>query len=139
MATDKSSSNTISQTNPDPYTTKRGIHETQVSMKNLILLFLNIILYFSSSNRSTLTCWQGSLIVSHLWVHKVHYDTSALLSSTKSWIYDKDERDPVKLTVSFKYTKDSSTFLFEFAVLIIFHSWVLQVQLESMYVQVVSK
>ena len=43
--------------------------------------------------------WGGCLIISHTRVHIVYYDNSALFSSTKSQIYDKDKRGQLKVII----------------------------------------
>ena len=55
------------------------------------------------------------LIMSHIRVNKVYYETRALLSSANSQIYDKEIYEHVKLIISYKSVMDSNTFLFESA------------------------
>ena len=69
----------------------------------------------------------------------MYYDTHALLSSAKSRIYVKEEHKHVKEIISYKFAKDSNTFVFEFARPRTSHSLEHHVQLESMYIQIVSQ
>ena len=52
------------------------------------------------------------LIIPIIGVHKVYYETHALLSSTKLRIYDKYKRDRVKVILFYKSEMESNKFLF---------------------------
>ena len=53
------------------------------------------------------------LRISHIGVHTVYCETSALLSSTRLLIYDKEIRDHVKVIISYKSAMDPNILLFE--------------------------
>ena len=78
---------------------------------------------------------QVGLRISHIGVH----DTSDLFSITKSWIYNKEKREQVKVIIIYESVMDSNTFLFEPNVPKIGHSQVGNYQFSSTYAQVVSQ
>ena len=43
----------------------------------------------------------------------MHYETRALFSSTKSWIYDKEKFEQVKVILFYKSVMESNSFLFD--------------------------
>ena len=51
--------------------------------------------------------------ISHNKVLRVYNDTCALLSSTKSLIYDKEEQNYAKVIISYKPAKQSNIFIFD--------------------------
>ena len=77
--------------------------------------------------------------ISHIGVHKVYYDTRALLLSTKWWIYDEEKRKQVKVILLYKSAMDSNKFLFDPNVPKIGHIRVCRAQVISMYVQVLAQ
>ena len=80
----------------------------------------------------------SGLIISHIGLHTVYYDTRDLFSSTKLWIYDKDKRKRFGVIISYKSAMDSNTFIFESSGPKILHSQVRQDQVAYMYVQAVA-
>ena len=87
------------------------------SSLNFILIFN--ILYLNILNTlifCTLKVFIGSHIrISHIGVYTVYYETRAIFSSTNSQIYNKEEREHVKVIIPYKSVMDSNTFLFESA------------------------
>ena len=79
------------------------------------------------------------LIIPHIRLHTVYYETRYLFSITKSWIYDKEKREQVKVIISYKSAMDLNTFLFDTTGSKIGHSWVGQDQVVSTYLQAVSQ
>ena len=53
-----------------------------------------------------------SLIIFHIWVHTVYYDTRDLFLTTNLLINGKEKSDHLKLVISYKSAMDSNTFLF---------------------------
>ena len=53
------------------------------------------------------------LIISGIVLHAVYFETCASFESTTSLIYNIENRGQVGLVISFKFAKDSHTFLFE--------------------------
>ena len=49
---------------------------------------------------------EGITRISHIGVHAVYYKTSALFSSIKSQIYNKDKREWVKVIISYTSAMD---------------------------------
>ena len=80
-----------------------------------------------------------SLIISHIGVHKLYYDTQDLFLSTKSKIYDKEKRKQVKVIIFYKSTIEYNKYTFDPTKPKIGHSRVGQDQVAYMYVQVVSQ
>ena len=64
----------------------------------------------------------GPLIISHIWVHKLYYETHDLFSSTKSQIYDKNKHEQVKVIILYKAAMGSNIFLLNPAELKIGHT-----------------
>ena len=136
----KQSSNPSAQPISDSDVLKQGIQETQVSLQKYIILFiLRTILSSSSIQRATRTRRTEILIMSHIGVHKVYYETCALFSSTKLRIYNKDKHKQEKLVLLYKSTMELNTFLFESAVPKIGHDLVGQDKVAPTYVQVVAQ
>ena len=69
----------------------------------------------------------------------MHYETRALFSSTKSWIYDKEKFEQVKVILFYKYVMELNTFLFDPTVPEIDHSRFGHAQVTSTYVQAVAQ
>ena len=69
----------------------------------------------------------------------MNYETCALLSINKLIIYDKDKRDQVKVIIFYKSVMNSNAFWFNPANPKIGHSQVIQDQVVSTYVKVVSQ
>ena len=69
-----------------------------------------------------------------------YYDICALFSITKLQIYNKEKwRRMNFIIIAYKSVMDSNTFLFDPAGPKIVHSWVLQDQVASMYIQAVAQ
>ena len=53
------------------------------------------------------------LIIYHIVLHKVYYETRALFSGTNLRIYDKWKREQVKVILFYKSLMESNTLLFD--------------------------
>ena len=116
MPSDKSSSNPSAQTILNPDLLVLMCQFVQVSLQiNIIQFILHIISYLSSSQRYIQALQQGSVIISHIRVHNVYYETYALLSSNKLKINDRDKLEQVNVIILYKYVIKSNTFLFKIA------------------------
>ena len=71
------------------------------------------------------------MIISHIGVNTVYYETCDLLSSNKLFIYDKEKRDYVKVIILYKFAMDLNRFLFDPTEPKICHSRVIQAQVAS--------
>ena len=79
------------------------------------------------------------MIISHIGVHKLHYETHALFGSTESQIYDKEKPDHVKVIISYKSAMDLNLFLFHPTNPKMGHSSVGQAQVVSTYVHTLAQ
>ena len=69
----------------------------------------------------------------------MYYDTHDLLSRNKSRMYDKGEKEQLKVIILYKSMMDSNIFLFYPTELKIGHSKVIQDQVESTYIHLASQ
>ena len=135
MPTDKPSSKRRSHQNSYPDVLKQWIQEAQVSLQIYLILFiLRIIPFLSSSQIATWTRWQRSLIISHIRVHTLYYDTRSLLSSIILWISDKEKRERVNVILFYKSAMDLNQLLFYPTVPTIVHSQVGEAQVVCTYI-----
>ena len=102
------------------------------------MLTLDIIFSCSWIKKATSTHLWIIILISHIGVIIVYFDTRDMLSNTNSQIYDKEEHEYVKVVISYKSAFESNTFLFETARPKINHSWVLQNQVAYIYLQAVA-
>ena len=59
------------------------------------------------------------MVIYHIGVHTLYYETHTLFSSTRSRIYDKEKYKRVKVIIFNKYAMDLDALLFEPTVIII--------------------
>ena len=109
-----------------------GIFLLSVLLLLVVVLFLLLFLLY-------LNIPVPCLRISHIWVHKLYYESRALFYITNLQIYDKDKREQVRIMILYKHTMDSYTFLFYLVDPKIGRSQVVQAQVAYMYVQVVSE
>ena len=70
---------------------KQGSQKSQISLKEILILFIiHIIAYYYSCERDTWTLQWVNLAISHIRLNILYGDTYALLSSYKSRIYNKE-------------------------------------------------
>ena len=80
--------------------------------------------------------YYGHLGISHTRIHTVYCGTRYLLSNTKSRIFNKEERDRVKVILSYKYVKELNTLIFDSTIPRMNHGIVRKVKVESMCIKV---
>ena len=105
------------------------------SFDYILSIYRGFKVYLSRKSNEVLVDIFWSLRIYHIGVHTVHYDTHALFSSTKLWIYYKKKNEQVRIIISYKSAMDSNTFLFYPTDPKIGHSQVGQTQVTSTYIR----